>query len=323
MTAPAAVAVAASPAVLIVGRDPAARRRFRSLLRQLRARMPLGAGIEAASGDEALRLAARTPGGIVLLDAALSGGSALGLARALRALREPPQVVLVASAEIAAQSASLDLADCLLRPVRVDRLALALSRALARLRAGSAPRTAQRPVGSPGGHDGSGGEDNGDGAHGNPDGHGSHDHQDADHGYIAVLDRGRSLAVPVAEVVYLRAQAKYVTIRMRDGELLTADSLDRFERAFPGRFVRIHRNALVARAAIAGACREPDAGSAPDADPFWHLLLHGVAERLPVARRRWPGVRRLLPAGAGGPTMTPAGAAPGAAAPSRGSNIGR
>ena len=71
------------------------------------------------------------------------------------------------------------------------------------------------------------------------------------------------ILVPVEEIVYLRAELKYVTIRTAEREHLTEESLTSLEEEFGERFVRIHRNALVARQAIQGFER---VRSAPDED---------------------------------------------------------
>jgi two-component system response regulator AlgR len=61
------------------------------------------------------------------------------------------------------------------------------------------------------------------------------------------------------------------------------------EREFAGRLVRIHRNCLVARAAVRGFERNPG-----DEEAQWLVVLEGIAERLPVSRRQWPAVRELI-----------------------------
>jgi two-component system, LytTR family, response regulator AlgR len=53
--------------------------------------------------------------------------------------------------------------------------------------------------------------------------------------------------------------------------------------------VRIHRNCLVARAAIRGFER-----NSGDEDSQWLVVLEGIAEPLPVSRRQWPAVRELV-----------------------------
>jgi two-component system response regulator AlgR len=109
--------------------------------------------------------------------------------------------------------------------------------------------------------------------------------------YLSVAERHRIALVPVRDIVFLRAEQKYVTVRTREREHLLEESLVALERELADRFVRIHRNCLVARAAIRGFERSGD-----DADgPRWQIVLDGIAERLPVSRRQWPTLRSLLP----------------------------
>jgi two-component system response regulator AlgR len=101
------------------------------------------------------------------------------------------------------------------------------------------------------------------------------------------------ILVPVEEIVYLRAELKYVTIRTASREHLTEESLTSLENEFGERFVRIHRNALVARAAIQGFERVK--GEVDDeregGEGHWEVLLRNMSERLPVSRRQWPSVK--------------------------------
>ncbi len=259
------------PRLLIVDRDCAARRRLRSQLRSLHGTLPLRSIHEAHDGADALAVAGRQQVDIVLLDLSLPDCSGLDLARALGQSATPPQVVLIAASIDNVAHHVQDLADCLQRPVRTERLAQALVRALAR-RAG---------------HQGAGQ------APGAPD-----------LDYLAVLDRGETRAIPVAQVVFLRAERKYVTIRTPDGEFMTEQTLASLDRAFPDRFVRVHRNSLVARQAIAGAQRVVPVDEGLDAEPYWEVLLHGVPERLAVSRRQWNALRGVLGQSPSGSTMT-------------------
>jgi len=93
----------------------------------------------------------------------------------------------------------------------------------------------------------------------------------------------------VRDIVYLRAEMKYVTLRTRAGEHLIEEPLVALEREFARVFVRVHRNCLVARDAVRGFER---AGGGED-EPHWNVVLDGVAERLPVSRRQWAEVRLL------------------------------
>src|SRR5258708_32105519 len=70
--------------------------------------------------------------------------------------------------------------------------------------------------------------------------------------YFSVAERGRMTLVRVSDVVYLRAELKYVTLRTHVGEYLVEEWLTQLEQEFGGVFVRIHRNCLVARRSIRG-----------------------------------------------------------------------
>ena len=108
---------------------------------------------------------------------------------------------------------------------------------------------------------------------------------------LSCLERGRILLVPVAEILYLKAEQKYVTARTAEREYLLEESLVHLETEFSQRFLRIHRNCLVARGAVSGVERAADEG---DAEAHWQVIIEGAAERLPVSRRQWPQVKSLL-----------------------------
>ncbi len=97
--------------------------------------------------------------------------------------------------------------------------------------------------------------------------------------------------VPVRDIVYLKAEQKYVTVRTREREHLVEESLVSLEREFAATFVRVHRNCLVARGAIRGFEKLP---ATDGEDAHWQVLLHGIAEKLPVSRRQWSAVRDLV-----------------------------
>jgi two-component system response regulator AlgR len=82
-----------------------------------------------------------------------------------------------------------------------------------------------------------------------------------------------------------------VTIRTPEREYLTEESLTSLEAEFAEAFVRIHRNALVARAAIEGFQRVRPADEGESSEGHWEVLLRGVAERLPISRRQWSTVK--------------------------------
>ena len=105
---------------------------------------------------------------------------------------------------------------------------------------------------------------------------------------MSVQERGRVILIPIGEILFLRAELKYVTVRTAHGEHLIEESLSRLEEEFGERFVRIHRSCLVAKAYVGGFEREAGEGEAR-----WVVLLRGIDERLPVSRRQQHIVREL------------------------------
>jgi two-component system response regulator AlgR len=94
--------------------------------------------------------------------------------------------------------------------------------------------------------------------------------------------------VPIADVLYLRAELKYVTVRTAEREHLVEESLTRLEEEFAQAFVRVHRNCLVARAAIAGFER-----SGTESESGWMVVIRATGEKLPVSRRQHHVVKQF------------------------------
>jgi two-component system response regulator AlgR len=113
--------------------------------------------------------------------------------------------------------------------------------------------------------------------------------------HFSVQERERLLLVPVGDVLYLKAEQKYITVRTRSESFLIEESLLSLEEELADSFVRVHRNALVSRAAILGVERATageDAGE--KAGESWQIILRGSDERLPVSRRQWPVIKAFL-----------------------------
>ncbi len=238
--------------VLIVDDEAPARTRLRDLLGDVRLNQPNRIAGFAANGEEALRLLDAEPVDVVLADIRMPGLDGVGLAKQLNGRESPPVVIFTtAYEEYAVQAFDLAVADYLVKPVRASRLAEALDKV----------RRLRNPAQSGNGAD-------------KP---------------LSVTERGRILLVEIERVIYLRAEQKYVTARTAEREYLLDDSLVCLEENYPDRFVRIHRNCLVARDAIAGVRREANEG-----DGRWLIALKGLQEELPVSRRQWPAVKSLL-----------------------------
>jgi two-component system, LytTR family, response regulator AlgR len=244
--------------VFIVDDEAPARERLRELLSDIAAEVPNTVAGEAQNGLEALEHLPTSGAQVLLLDIRMPGMDGLELARHLGGLEQAPAVVFVtAHDKHALEAFELNALDYLLKPVRATRLAAALKKAAG----AGAPKPDQlaRAAGGP-------------------------------REYLSVAERHRIVLVPVKDIVFLRAEQKYVTVRTRDREHLIEESLIALEKEFNGPFVRIHRNCLVARAAIRGF--ERTGGGEEEA--HWQVVMDGLPERLPVSRRQWPTVRELI-----------------------------
>ncbi|MDR1424858.1 MAG: LytTR family DNA-binding domain-containing protein [Azoarcus sp.] len=237
--------------VLIVDDEAPARLRLRDVLGDIAARVPNRVVGMVANGVEALRLLDEIEADVVLADISMPAMNGVALAREAAARPHPPAVIFTtAYDEYALEAFDIAATDYLMKPVRAERLATALARV------SHAPPAA--------------GED-------------ARQH-------FSVTERGRTIFLPVDEVLYLRAELKYVTARTIEREYLLGDTLVQIENMHPDRFLRIHRNCLVARDAIAGVRRAGES----EGEVHWEILLHGLDETLPVSRRQWPQVRQAL-----------------------------
>ena len=252
------------PGILIVDDEAPARARLKALLADIAADFPHAVVGEAGDGIAALDLLAKSqheaPADIALIDIRMPRMDGIELAQQLAGLERPPAVVFVtAYDEFALKAFELAAADYLLKPVRAPRLLEALKKAR-RLAPGDALLQTLAPAGRT---------------------------------RLRVVERGNVLLLPVADILYLRAEQKYVTARTAEREYLLEESLAHLETEFAPRFVRIHRNCLVAAEAVAGVLRENDAHG-EGGEPHWALCLKGVSERLPVSRRQWPQAKERL-----------------------------
>ena len=217
---------------------------------------------EARHGIEAVERVPASGAQVLLLDIEMPGMGGLEVARHLAALERAPTVVFVTAHDRhAVEAFELNALDYLLKPVRAQRLAAALKRAMA-----TRPPSSEQLARAQSAHSAEPRE------------------------YLSVTERHRILLVPVRDIVYLRAEQKYVTLQTKGRAHLIEEPLIALEREFAAQFVRIHRNCLVARAAIRGFER-----AAPSQEePHWLVVLDGIDERLPVSRRQWPVLRELV-----------------------------
>lgn len=245
--------------ILVVDDEAPARTRMRNLLSDIAGELPSHIVGEAGDGVAALELLADTVVDVALVDIRMPRMDGIELAQHLARLPQPPAVIFVtAYDQYAVKAFELAAVDYLLKPVKAARLAEALKKAQ-RLAPDAPVLRELAPQGRR---------------------------------HLRCLERGKTLLVPVAEVLYFKAELKYVTARTAQREYVLEESLSQLEEEFAERFIRIHRNCIVARAAIAGCARERDV--AEGEEPHWTLLLHGIDEHLQVSRRQWPHVKELI-----------------------------
>ena len=259
--------------LLLVDDEAPARARLRDVLGDIAAEVPSIVVAEAADGFAALERAQAGDLDVALIDIRMPGMDGVELARHLARLPTTPAVIFVtAFDQYAVQAFELAALDYLVKPVRAARLADALRKA--RRRADDAVRLEELSV--------SGGTALATSQRKFPCGTRQN---------LSCLERGRILLVPMTEILYFKAEQKYVTARTGEREYLLEESLIHLETEFSERFLRIHRNCLVARGAVTGVERAADEG---DAEAHWQVILDGTAERLPVSRRQWPQLKALL-----------------------------
>ncbi|APZ41748.1 LytR/AlgR family response regulator transcription factor [Acidihalobacter ferrooxydans] len=234
--------------VLIVDDEMLARERLKTLLGESAEDEVCG---EASNGAMALEVAAECHPEVVLLDIRMPGVDGLQAARELARLHPPPAVIFTTAYEQHALAAFETRAvDYLLKPVRRERLAEALDRVRERhsTPARSAPAEGRA--------------------------------------HICARGHKRVELIPIDDVIYLQAGQKYVTVRHRDGEALIDEPLKALEAEFGERFMRIHRNALVAREHLAGLER--------DRSGQLYVAFKGIDDRLEVSRRHAAIVRERV-----------------------------
>jgi two-component system response regulator AlgR len=241
---------------LLVDDEALSRLRMRSLLADCNDPTVSVVG-EAADAVAALSFLRIHELDLVLLDVAMPGMDGTELAAEISRLDRPPAVVFVtAHAEHAVRAFELDAVDYLTKPVRAERLQSALKKVAHR--AASLGAVTDDPV-------------------------------------LVISDRGRIQRIPVSQAIFFKAELKYVTLRTAQHSHVLDESLTDLEQRLGSRFIRIHRNALVARNAVRGLERRvmPAEG---DEEPGerWAVRLAPIDEWFVVSRRHLASVREAL-----------------------------
>lgn len=235
--------------VFIVDDEPPARHRLRELLQDCNDQIALEVVGEASNGQEALDKLSDCPADVVLLDIRMPEMDGIELARHLQKLASPPVIIFTTAYDVYAIKAfELRAIDYLLKPIRLGRLFDAMSRA--RDAVPIATEVLRELLPEP-------------------------------RKNLSIHERGKIHLIPIESVLFLRAELKYITVRTAEREYLIEESLTALEKEFSLRFVRIHRNCIVAKDAIIGFQRGGD-----ENESGWLIKLRGVDELLSISRRQ-------------------------------------
>lgn len=239
---------------LVVDDEALARTRLCTLLGDCKAPDVSVEG-QAANATQAIELLRRQEFDVALLDIHMPGADGLTLAQTLRSLPHPPAIVFVtAHAEHAVQAFELEAVDYLTKPVRLERLQQALQKVERQLKSaqGSEPGLPEE--------------------------------------CLIIQERGRTERVPLSEVLYFKAELKYITVRTAAKSYILDGALSELEDKYPGQFMRIHRNALVACRAVRALEKHYDV----EEGEGWAVRLNGIEELLSVSRRQLAAVREAI-----------------------------
>jgi two-component system response regulator AlgR len=258
-----------TPYILIADDESPARNRLHTLLKDIEGGFVV---LEAKNGHEVLAMAHQYAIDIVLLDIRMPGLDGLETAQHLNKMAKPPAIIFTTAFDAyALQAFDLNAIDYLLKPIRAERLKMAIDKARVLLPHQVQALTPLIPTRS----------------------------------HISIVERGRVQLISIQDVIYFRAELKYITVRTTQKAYLLDDTLNNLEQIFGSMFIRLHRNCLVSQAYIAGFDKrllssheqypQDQENSMEDAkEKQWVALLKGLPEVIPVSRRQQHLIRTFI-----------------------------
>lgn len=240
--------------VLIVDDEPLARERLTRMILALGGFRVVG---QAGNGQEAIKVARETSPDVVFMDVRMPGMDGLAAAQHLAEFELPPAVIFcTAYDDYAVAAFSSEAIGYLLKPVKQADLETALARAR-RINKAQLAELEQTPGVVLGGRS-----------------------------HVSAKNRRGMELVLLADIRLFLAEHKYVSAYYPEGDALLDETLKELESEFEGRFIRIHRNALVAIAHIEGIEKNSDGLS--------YVRLNGLDIRPQVSRRHIAPLKKLL-----------------------------
>jgi len=240
--------------VLIVDDEQLARQRLRHLISGIGDHVVVA---EAETGEQALLKTQQSSPDIILMDIRMPGMDGLEAARYINRMDHPPAIIFTtAYSEHAMTAFESHAVDYLLKPIKQDRLEQALQSAKRLTRAQLTELQT--------------------------------DEQGASREKICVKTRGSLVLIPVTDILYFKADQKYVTLRTEDHEYLIEESLKTLEQEFEHLFMRVHRNALVAEPSVNGITKNSAGHQC--------ISFKEVDDLLEISRRHLPDIRKKLKA---------------------------
>jgi len=239
--------------ILLVDDEPLARQRLRHLLKDDSSYEIVG---EAVNGKDALEKTQELKPDLLLMDIRMPGMDGLEAARHIDLMENPPVVIFTtAYNEYALEAFDVHAIGYLVKPVRAEKLKSAIASACRPAISQLAAEENNQSVAST-------------------------------RKYISARVRGNIELVPLEDIYYFHAEHKYVDVRHKGGELLIEEPLKNLEQEFSDSFLRIHRNALVAKQHISGFSKNPEG--------HWQVTFRDIDASLEVSRRHTAQVRKIV-----------------------------
>lgn len=242
--------------LLVVDDEAPARRRLCEVLEDCSHQLPLQVVGETDNGVDALETAQRERLDALLLDIRMPGMDGIEVAQHLQKLHRPPAIIFTTAYDnYACQAFEVNAVDYLMKPVRAERLVAALGKARNLTQTTLDALRQAHPKART---------------------------------HLSLSEKGKLRLVPVEDILYLKAELKYITVKTIEREYLLEESLVKLESEFGDRFLRIHRNCLVGKDLV------EQVGKLSGSEDGHFVRLRGLEEALPVSRRQYSQLREFF-----------------------------